>query len=632
MTVTYSLNVSKAKLCGFAKLLGRWRGSIYKLLYREMLIYCGLYYSLSLLYRYGLSEENKTVFEKLVIYCESFTKLIPLSFVLGFYVSIVVGRWWNQFKAVPWPDKAAMLIQAHIHGNDERSRIIRRTLVRYLILLQALTFTAVSTEVRKRFPTEEHLVAAGLMTKEEKQVYDEVPGIYGKWWVPATWFTSLIIRSRKEGRIKDDVLVKQILDELHEYRGGCGLMFAYDWISIPLVYTQTVTIATYTYFLSTVMGRQYLDPMKGFAGHAIDCYVPVFTVLEFFFFMGWLKVAEQLINPFGGDDDDFDLNWMLDRNLLFSLVVVDDVVYNKNPKLVKDMYWDDNNPSLPYTRDSVQMRTHKPHHGSAMNLAIDPESVEFVPMMRPILENEENEEDSNMYRSAPQSPGNEHLLMPNFADIRGSRLVNMLLGSSNENVTGSTPKLASDRNLNPFASSFKLRMPIKRNRNFNSETSSLQVSNSTLQVSASSINDDPNERCLKFSPTMPKRQMSDESTSLILEIDKPEPSAPRMIPSRRWRQTSFSVDETGKDFKISKGDDGALQIELAPETTNSEKTSPINERKAESKESEMTDIKEETQEEANDSTSTSDESLSPFETNQNTVTSITQLLKNDKKE
>ena len=42
-------------------------------------------------------------------------------------------------------------------------------------------------------------------------------------------------------------------------------------------------------------------------------HVPVFTILEFFFFMGWLKVAESLVNPFGENDEDLEILYMIER-------------------------------------------------------------------------------------------------------------------------------------------------------------------------------------------------------------------------------------------------------------------------------------------------------------------------------
>ncbi|RWS21372.1 bestrophin-4-like protein [Leptotrombidium deliense] len=370
------------------------------------------------------------------------------------------------------------------------------------------------------------------------------------------------------------------------------------------------------------MGRQYLDPSKGYSGHDIDLYIPVFTVLEFFFFMGWLKVAEQLINPFGEDDDDFDLNWMLDRNLLVAMLIVDDLC-NKHPKLERDLYWDDPEPVLPYTRNSMQLRTRtQPHHGSTMNLNIDYES-EFVPL-KPIMEDEE----SNVYQSPPNSPTNEHHLIPSLQDIRGSRLMNMIIGSS-ENVSGSTPKL-TERNLNPFSSYFKLKVPRKRNRN--SETSSrMQSSNSTLQVSRTSIDEDSvmnqSQRHLKMSPTIPKRQVSDESTSLILEIDHNDQNASES-PRKLWRNTSFSVDETGKEFKVIKNSDGSIKLEVVtkqPLDLQSIDSSNVDTVSVQS-ENNNNDVNQETKTDSIDS-DTSQESLTPFETNQDTVTSMTQLLK-----
>ena len=46
--------------------------------------------------------------------------------------------------------------------------------------------------------------------------------------------------------------------------------------------------------------------------------IPVFTALQFLFYFGWLKVSEVLLNPYGEDDDDFDMNWFVDRHGLTS--------------------------------------------------------------------------------------------------------------------------------------------------------------------------------------------------------------------------------------------------------------------------------------------------------------------------
>ena len=45
------------------------------------------------------------MFESLVTYCHDQLSSIPLTFVLGFYVSLIVSRWWSQYTLLPWPDR-----------------------------------------------------------------------------------------------------------------------------------------------------------------------------------------------------------------------------------------------------------------------------------------------------------------------------------------------------------------------------------------------------------------------------------------------------------------------------------------------------------------------------------------------
>jgi len=58
---------------------------------------------------------------------------------------------------------------------------------------------------------------------------------------------------------------------------------------------QVATLAVYTFFIGCLFGRQFLDPAQSYEGYSVDLFVPFFTVLQFFFYMGWLKVSIAFI-------------------------------------------------------------------------------------------------------------------------------------------------------------------------------------------------------------------------------------------------------------------------------------------------------------------------------------------------
>lgn len=241
--------------------------------------------------------------------------MIPIIFVLGFYVVIVMERWWKQYTSIPWPDSLAVYVSTLVRGNDEHGRVMRRTIMRYVNLCFVIGLRRICHAVLKRFPTYDSLVDAGLMNENEKKIFlslDEKFPKYSKHWMPLIWASSIVTRARKEGRIWDDFSMQTIITELNKFRSNCGILMQYDSISIPLVYTQVVTIAVYTYFISALLSRQWTE--KNAEEDSIDryfivmnFYFPIFPILEFLFFMGWLKVAESLICPFGEDDDDFEV-------------------------------------------------------------------------------------------------------------------------------------------------------------------------------------------------------------------------------------------------------------------------------------------------------------------------------------
>ena len=49
-------------------------------------------------------------------------------------------------------------------------------------------------------------------------------------------------KARREGLIRDDISLNTVILYLNKFRGGCQKMLDYDWVNVPIVYTQVCKI------------------------------------------------------------------------------------------------------------------------------------------------------------------------------------------------------------------------------------------------------------------------------------------------------------------------------------------------------------------------------------------------------
>ena len=108
-----------------------------------------------------------------------------------------------------------------------------------------------------------------------------------------------------------------------------------------------VHLAVYFHFTMALVGRQWVQVTKvegqtlfsgGTDPEELDLYVPIFLIVEFLFYLGWLNVASTLYNPFGDDDDDFELMGLMNRHIKVCMRIVDDDG-EEIPEVQEDAFW-----------------------------------------------------------------------------------------------------------------------------------------------------------------------------------------------------------------------------------------------------------------------------------------------------
>ena len=56
----------------------------------------------------------------------------------------------GQYSLLPWPDSLAIYVAGFLTGKEERQRLMRRTIIRYVLLSYCMATRAVSFRVKKR--------------------------------------------------------------------------------------------------------------------------------------------------------------------------------------------------------------------------------------------------------------------------------------------------------------------------------------------------------------------------------------------------------------------------------------------------------------------------------------------------
>ncbi|VDP58391.1 unnamed protein product [Schistosoma mattheei] len=260
MTVSYGSLIATVKYGSFFRLLFRWRGSLYKLVWPGLLVYCFFYAVVAIAYHSIPDEPEyrnaRLLFVQICYIAGRVTNAVPLSFVLAFYVNLVVSRWLQQFLCLPTPDAICVLLSAYLGENpnlndhkktensEERALIFRRTISRYVNLASALCFCSISVGMKQRFPTLDSLVICGLMTEQELEIYSNLEESTSNFFVPLVWAISLITKAHEENMIREERHVDALVNQVVEFWEKLYKLCMYDWVNVPLVYNQQALCST----------------------------------------------------------------------------------------------------------------------------------------------------------------------------------------------------------------------------------------------------------------------------------------------------------------------------------------------------------------------------------------------------
>lgn len=224
------------------------------------------------------------------------------AFLLSFYTSIIVGRWWTMRTAGVGAIKAAtvnlyMLLHQCVTKDDEVLSAVQRYGRASLILI--FMWRRKELDQIKQVMTSNDL----LSDSECDQLLQCNHVLHETIWA---WQLAIVTKLNQQGKIKSDKLFGLLLETVAGGRAAAQCIHTHLAVKVPLMYVHLLglLVKMHNLILAIIMGLLFGAALR--SGYIILC-LQLFarTLILPFLFNAILLINCDLSDPFNGGDADF---------------------------------------------------------------------------------------------------------------------------------------------------------------------------------------------------------------------------------------------------------------------------------------------------------------------------------------
>ena len=192
-----------------------------------------------------------------------------LTFFLGFFVSTMMKRWWDQVKSLPDITQVALVLNGLVsNSRKEDSMHLKKTILRYCLLSYNAVMIQISKKAKKSkisscCPDKQRVETNAIEDPEEKCLLlpedaDQFNTRNSRyWWVPINHACGLVQDSSQDMMIKD---VKDVVAAIGKFQQSLQKLMQFHENPFPTLCVQVVHLACWMY---VILGSFALQSCSG---------------------------------------------------------------------------------------------------------------------------------------------------------------------------------------------------------------------------------------------------------------------------------------------------------------------------------------------------------------------------------